>query len=117
MTDAMTHKMPGNCGEKDEPRLSLRDIAQRLNVSDNFVYQECIRGKLDYYSLGGSQRKRGAIRCSENQYQHYLSLNLSQKRTFVTPDTSAVASITKAPGTVSNKLNEMMTRKKKRKQA
>ncbi|MGI9278717.1 MAG: hypothetical protein ACR2PX_03695 [Endozoicomonas sp.] len=101
---------------KDGVFLSIKDIARRLNVSGNFVYQECVKGHLEHYALGGSLRKRGAIRCTEEQFQHYLSNHLAQKpvQTQTISASANAASITTTANSVSQQLNRLM---RKRKQA
>lgn len=98
---------------QDKTLLSIKDVASRLNVSDNFIYQQCIKGYLEHYSFGGSSRKRGAIRCSEEQLQNYLCNRLAQKplTTQIMPSISA-ASITTTASSVSQQLTKLMKKRK-----
>lgn len=98
---------------QDKTLLSIKDMASRLNVSDNFVYQQCVKGYLEHYSLGGSSKKRGAIRCSEKQLQNYLCNHLAQKplNTQIMPTVSA-AHITTTAGNVSQQLTKLMKKRK-----
>ncbi len=96
-----------------DPILSIHDIAVRLNVSDNFIYQEIVRGKLKHYSFGGSVRKRGAIRCSEQQYQDYIQCNLETSEPIYVSGAKTQVSlkVVKTQNTVTNKLNQLLKKK------
>ncbi len=94
-----------------DPCLTVRDIAQRLNVSQGFVYEQVVRGRIDHYSLGGSSRKRGAIRFTESQYQEYLSSQRDKKNVVVPLKKISPATCTPHPGTVSFALNRLLKQK------
>ena len=49
--------------------LTVKQVAERLNVSQSFVYELLREGRLRHYSLGKSQ---GAKRISEAQLQAFL---------------------------------------------
>ncbi|WP_257292957.1 helix-turn-helix domain-containing protein [Endozoicomonas sp. ONNA1] len=94
--------------------LSIKDISKRLNVSDNFVYQQCVKGVLEHYALGGSLKKRGAIRCSEEQLQQYLINHHGQKpnRTQVLPTVTNIATVITTASNVSEQLTRLMKKRK-----
>ena len=100
--------------DRDDPVFSVKDIARRLNMSKEFVYREVASGKLEFYSIGGSDHQRGRIRISEQQFQDYLfNRKGKQANRFVMPCTSNAARFTQKPQTVSNKLNQLLSSKKK----
>ena len=95
-----------------DPCLTVRDIAQRLNVSQGFVYGQVARGRIEHYSLGGTSRKRGAIRFSECQFQEYLSSQMDKKKNVVVSlKKISPANSTPLPGTVSCALNRLLKQK------
>jgi len=49
--------------------LTVKDLAERLAVSESFVYARIADGSLKHYRLGKGQ---GGIRVSEEQLQEYL---------------------------------------------
>ena len=94
---------------RNDPTLTIADIAKRLNMSDQFVYRQVISGKLNSYALGGSIRKRGAIRFSENQFQEYLASQINEPHRHTTNVAKInPASCTQRPNTVTNKLNLLL---------
>ncbi len=96
----------------NDPTMTIADIANRLNMSAQFVYRQVISGRLDSYALGGSIRKRGAIRFSENQFQEYLASQINEPHRLLTNVTKInPASCTHKPNTVTNKLNLLLKTK------
>ena len=96
----------------NDPTMTIADIANRLNMSAQFVYRQIKSGALKSFSIGGTCRKSGAIRISEQQFQEYLS---DQQQRQITP--IAMAQIQPAmqvpdSNTVSYKLNQLLNRKK-----
>ena len=63
----------------DIPRLSVRDVAERLNLSDRFVYDLINAGKLQHYVFGGSPNRRGSIRISEAGLADFVAASMIHK--------------------------------------
>ena len=61
------------------PRLSVRDVAERLNLSDRFVYELINAGKLQHYVFGGSASRRGSIRISEAGLADFVAASMIYK--------------------------------------
>ena len=96
----------------NDPTMTIADIANRLNMSAQFVYRQVKSGTLKSFSIGGTRRKSGAIRVSEQQFQEYLS---GQQHQQVTPiATVQIKPAMQAPdsNTVSYQLNQLLNRKK-----
>ncbi len=56
--------------DKTHPEMmTVEDVARRLNVLENFVYQAIAEGRLKHHRLGKAQ---GAIRVSETQLADFL---------------------------------------------
>ena len=55
--------------------LTVKDVAQRLNVSPSCVYQLVETGKIPHHRIGVG---RGAIRFTEDDIADYLNRNRSQ---------------------------------------
>jgi len=99
----------------DDPRLTVITIANRLGVSESFVYEEYNRGNLQGHKLGAG---RGRIKFSENQYHAYLQSTLTELELCQqNAKTPAVVSTTKPPmktsNSVSQGLGKILTQKKK----
>ena len=60
-----------------EPLMTISDVAEKLNVPPEYIYQQIIQGNLETYSLGGSRRfgglrrKVGAYRISTEQLEAF----------------------------------------------
>ena len=92
--------------------MTLTDIANRLNMSVQFVYLQVKSGALKSFSIGGTHRKVGAIRISEQQFQEYLSEQQHQPITPIAHISVKPAMKTADSNTVSYKLNQLLDRKK-----
>ncbi len=97
----------------NDPTLTIADIAKRLNMSENFIYRQTLSGTLQCYAIGGTARKCGAIRFSENQYQEYLEAQKKQRPVTAT-NRSRInpAKCTPKPSTVTYTLNKLLKQKK-----
>ena len=60
------------------PRLSVRDVAKRLNVSKQFVYRLINEGRLQHFVLGG-RSNRGTIRVTETAFKEYIAASQGKR--------------------------------------
>ncbi len=100
-----------------ESLMSMKQVAEKLNMSWSSVYRLITSGQLKAYAIGGTQRKTGAYRVSQQQLDEFLSESLYTKTMFAfgggirpRPKTQTVMSI-------NEKLNKVFERKNKTKKA
>ena len=60
------------------PRLSVQDVAKRLNVSRQFVYRLINEGRLRHFVLGGHS-SRGTIRVTETAFTEYIAASQGKR--------------------------------------
>lgn len=96
---------------------SVKDVAAHLGMSAHFIYRQINSGALEHYVLGGSAHKKGRIRISSEQLQHYLNNQKSQSKDYVfkLPVTTWSEHCAKAEHEVSRKLTKLLGNKGKRK--
>lgn len=96
----------------NDPTMNIADVAKRLNMSAHFVYRQTLTGTLQCYALGGSTRKRGAIRFSENQFQEYLEAQKNRPAIpFINRSRIDPVKCTPKPNSVTFKLNKLLEKR------
>ena len=109
----------------EQALMSIKEVADKLNVSKTFVSRLISNGQLKAFTLGldrhtTRKRKVGAYRISQQQLDEYLAENIKEQAYFDVR--GMVKPMPKPPTnvvTISSAINKVMARpkKKKRKQA